>query len=271
MHFKLAGGNSIVELSNIGLARDPEALARISRATGLNIIMGSGYYQAASHGPEMDAKTEDEITEEIVRDITVGVGNTGIRSGIIGEVGCSWPLTDNERKSLRASARAQRLTGAPLNVHPGHSEEAPMEIIKILSDAGADIGRTVIDHMERTLRNPDNRVELAKTGCYLEYDTFGREGYFQRRHVGGGTRIVVDMPNDTQRINEIIELIDRGYLKQLLISHDICRKDKLRAYGGWGYDHILRNVLLVLHDKGMTEEQIHTILVDNPKRLLTFV
>ncbi|MCK4387351.1 MAG: phosphotriesterase-related protein, partial [Dehalococcoidia bacterium] len=143
IHFKLAGGNSIVELSNIGLGRDPAALARISRSTGLNVIMGSGYYLAVSHGPEMDAKTEEEITDEIVRDIMVGAGNSGIRSGIIGEIGCSWPLADNERKSLRAAARAQQLTGAALNVHPGQGEEAAMEIVKILGDAGADLTRTV--------------------------------------------------------------------------------------------------------------------------------
>jgi len=266
IHFKLAGGNSIVELSNVGLGRDPEALARLSRATGLNIIMGSGYYQAASHGPEMDAKTEGEITEEIVRDITVGVGNTGIHSGIIGEVGCSWPLTDNERKSLRASARAQQLTGAPLTVHPGYSEESPMEIIKILDDAGADITRTVIDHMDRTLRSSGSRVELAKTGCYLEYDGFGKEGYY---HVGRNK--VLDFPNDTQRINEIMELIGKGYLNHILISQDIFTKVHRRTYGGWGYAHILRNVLPWMRAKGMTEEQIHTILVDNPKRLLTFI
>ena len=121
MHFKVAGGNSIVEMSNIGLGRDPEALARVSRATGLNIIMGSGYYIAASFGPEMDDKTEEQITEEIVRDITEGAGNTGIHAGLIGEIGTSWPITNNEMKSLRAAARAQKITGAnsePISAAP---------------------------------------------------------------------------------------------------------------------------------------------------------
>jgi len=265
IHFKLAGGNSIVELSNIGLGRDPAALARISRATGLNVIMGSGYYLAVSHGPEMDAKTEEEITDEIVRDIMVGVGNSGIRSGIIGEIGCSWPLADNERKSLRAAARAQQLTGAALNVHPGQSEEAAMEIVEILDDAGADLTRTVIDHVDRAVRNPENRIKLAKTGCYLEYDLFGREGYYPIHHR------IIDLPNDAQRINEITELINKGYLNQMLISQDIWNKAQRCAYGGWGYAHILRDTLPVMRVKGMTEEQIHTIMVENPRRLLTFI
>ncbi len=265
IHFKLAGGNSIVELSNIGLGRDPAALARISRATGLNIIMGSGYYLAVSHGPGMDAKTEEEITDEIVRDIMVGVGDSGIRSGIIGEIGCSWPLADNERKSLCAAARAQQLTGAALNVHPGQGEEAAMEIVKILDDAGADLTRTVIDHIDRAVRDPEDRIKLAKTGCYLEYDLFGREGYYPIHHR------VIDLPNDAQRINEIIELINKGYLSQILISQDIWNKTQRCAYGGWGYAHILRDTLPVMRVKGMTEEQVHTIMVANPRRLLTFV
>lgn len=265
MHFKIAGGNSIVEMSNIGLGRDPEALARISRATGLNIIMGSGYYIAASFGPEMDDKTEEQITEEIVRDITEGVDNSGIHAGLIGEIGTSWPITNNEMKSLRAAARAQKITGATLNVHPGQSEEAPMAIIRILDELGADISRTTMDHIERTLRKPESRIELARTGCYLEYDLFGREGYYPL-----GIR-VIDFPNDTARLNEIIELIEKGYLDQILIAQDIWNKHQRRAYGGWGYAHILENVVPVMLAKGISREQIHTMMVDNPMRIFSFV
>jgi phosphotriesterase-related protein len=268
-HFRFAGGASVVELTSCGIGRDPQALSRISRATNVHVIMGCGYYQAASHGPEMDTKDEGEIVGEIVQDITAGVGDGGIHAGIIGEIGCSWPMTDNEQKSLRASAHAQRLTGAALNVHPGHSEKAPMEIIEVLRDCRADLTRVVISHMERTLRDDSRRVQLAETGCYLEYDTFGREGYFQRSHVGGAR--VVDIPNDAQRVDEIIDLIERGYLSQILVSQDMWTKAKRRRYGGWGYDHILRNVVPLMRDKGLTDEQIEAILVQNPKRLLTFV
>jgi len=265
LRFKYAGGNSIVELSNIGLGRDPMALARISRVTGLNVIMGSGYYIAASHKPDMDAKTEEEITEEIVRDVTEGVGDTKIRAGIIGEIGTSWPMTKNELKSLRAAARAQKITGAPLNVHPGQHEDASMEIVKILDDVGADLTRTVLDHIDRAVRDPQNRSQLAKMGCYLEYDLFGREGYYPLE-----VR-VIDLPNDTQRINEIMHLVDEGYLNQILVSQDIWNKIQCCRYGGWGYAHILRNTIPVMRAKGVSEEMIHTIMMENPKRLLTFV
>jgi phosphotriesterase-related protein len=265
LRFKYAGGNSIVEFSNIGLGRDPMALARISRATGLNVIMGSGYYIAASHGPDMDDKTEDEITEEIVRDITEGVGDTKIRAGIIGEIGSSWPITKNELKSLRAAAHAQKATGAALNVHPGQNEDACMELVRILDNAGADLNRTVLDHIDRAVRDPQNRIQLAKMGCYLEYDLFGREGYYPLE------QRVIDLPNDAMRINEIIQLIDEGYLNQILISQDIWNKTQCCRYGGWGYAHILRDTLPVMRAKGISEEIIHTIMVENPKRLLPFV
>ncbi|MFC2014139.1 phosphotriesterase [Chloroflexota bacterium] len=265
LNYKQAGGNTIVDLSNIGSGRDPLGLKHIALATGLNIIMGSGYYVSATHSADIDRKTEDEIAEEIVRDITLGVGDTGERAGIIGEIGCSWPLVDNERKVLRAASLAQQLTGAPLNIHPGPHSSAPFEIIEILRNSGADISRTVISHIDRTIRNPEDCCKLMESGCYLEYDMFGWEGYFPRDVA------MVDLPNDTQRINELIELIAQGYVNQILISQDICCKVRLRCYGGHGYSHILDNVVPLMRDKGISKEHISSILVENPKHLLQFV
>ena len=104
LHYKQAGGSTIVDLTNIGFGRDPLALQRIARTTGLNIIMGAGYYIDQSHPPELANKTEEEIAEEIVQDITVGVSATRVRAGIIGEIGCLYPLTKSEHKVLRAAA-----------------------------------------------------------------------------------------------------------------------------------------------------------------------
>ena len=263
--FKRAGGRSVVEMSNNGLGRDPEALARISRATGLHILMGSGYYLGSSLPADFDRRTDEEIADEIVRDITVGVGGTGVRAGYIGEIGCSYPLHPWEKKSLKASVRAQQMSGANLNVHPGQAEEEALEIVQLLEGWGADLCRTTIDHIDRAVRSPENRLRLAEKGLVLEYDLFGREGYYPlylRR---------IDLPNDNQRINEIMELIDAGFINQILISQDIWNKHQRTAYGGWGYDHILRNAVPMMLAKGMTKEQIHTIMVDNPKRVFTFL
>jgi len=264
-HFKWAGGRSVVEMSNHGLGRDPLALARISRITSLNIVMGSGYYFAASMPKGFEAKTEEEITKEIVGNITTGVGKTGIKAGFIGEIGTSWPFDPREAKSLRAAVKAQRITGANLNVHPGQAEEAAFRCLEILEEAGADLSRTTMDHIDRAVRLRENRFKLLERGLILEYDLFGREGYYplQQRHI--------DLPTDHQRVNEIIEIIKAGYIKQILISQDIWNKHQRRRYGGWGYDHILRNTVPVMRAKGLTEEQIHILLVENPKRVYAFI
>ncbi|MEW6261972.1 MAG: aryldialkylphosphatase [Thermodesulfobacteriota bacterium] len=266
MLFKKEGGGTIVDVTSASFFRDLPALKRISLATGLNIIIGSGYYVVTgSAGQDLDGKTEDEIAEEIVTDILVGAGNTEIRAGIIGEIGCSWPLPDREKKSLRASARAQERTGAAITIHPGRHEHSPMEIIRVLDDAGADIGRVIMGHIDRTGFLPATIQELAKTGCYLEYDIFGGNPFYPL-HFG-----VFNRPCDRERIEQIIELIDKGYLEQILISQDTCLKSKLVHYGGQGYAHILRNILPQMLARGITEEHIKTIMVKNPSRFLCFV
>ncbi len=269
--FKLHGGQTIVDQTNVGIGRDPEALVRISRATGLNIIMGSGYYV---DGPlteaERNALTEDAIAREIIADVTVGVDGTGIRSGMIGELGCAWPLKSNERKVLRAGAIAQRETGAPMNVHPGRNEQAPLEIIDVLREAGADISRVVMSHMDRCGFSLDTRQRLLDSGCYIEYDVFGFEGYYPAK-VALAEGHLPDTPNDVERIRQVKQLIEMGFVKQLLLSHDIGMKIMLVSYGGWGYAHLLREVVPLMRIYGIAEEDIHTMMVENPKRLLTFV
>jgi len=265
MLYKLAGGDTIVEMSNIGLHRDPLGLARIARATGLNIVMGAGYYIGASHPPELATRTEQEIAEEIVRDIIVGVDKTEVRAGIIGEIGCSLPLEETERRVLRASAAAQQQTGAALNIHPSPTDDLVLEIIKILDDAGADLSRTIISHVDNMCFSRTTRHGIADAGCYLEYDCFGYADLFPP-YPGRA----LDIPSPTQRINDIIQLIADGYLDQILISGDTCFKHQLVNYGGYGYAHILRDIVPLMRNKGMSDEQIHTLLVENPKRVLSF-
>src|SRR6266566_7007518 len=162
--FKHAGGQTFVDPTNRGLARDPLALARVARATGLNIIMGSGYYVAAAHPPDMGARTADDVAREIVTDLTVGVGDTGVRAGFIGEIGTTWPWTDNEKKVVRAAVAAQRETGAALMIHPGRHERLPLAIVDFIRKEGADLERTIMCHIERTIADRGVLLELAATG-----------------------------------------------------------------------------------------------------------
>src|SRR5881296_1378262 len=262
--FKNAGGRTLVDPTNRGLARDPLALARVARATGLNIVMGSGYYVAAAHPPDMDTRTTDAITREIVTDLTVGVGDTGVRAGLIGEIGTTWPWTENEKKVVRAAVHAQRETGAPLMIHPGRHERLPLEIVEMVRKQGGDLGRTIMCHIERTIADRAVLLELAATGVYLEYDLFGLETSYYPYNPA------FDMPNDGGRMRQIIFLIERGHLAQILMSHDIAYKHCLTRWGGFGYHHLLVNVVPRLRGKGADDQTIETLLVANPRRAFVF-
>ncbi len=260
-----AGGRTVVDATSRGIGRDPEGLARIAAATGLNIVMGSSWYVASTHPAEdgVAAAPEAELTARIVAEFRDGVGATGIRPGLIGEVGCSWPLEPVERKVLRASARAQRETGAALSVHPGRDPRAPFEIVDILRDAGADLGRCVMCHVDRTLADRAALRRLAATGLVIEFDLFGYEGSYY------AWELPLDMPSDSRRVRLLRWLADEGFGDSLVVSHDVYFKDKLARWGGMGYSHIVENVVPLMRRQGMAERAIRALLVDTPRRLLT--
>ena len=264
MLYKQAGGTTIVDATCIGIGRDPKGLAAIARATGLHVVMGCSYYVTPDRSPELEAKSEDAILEEIRRDLLEGADGTAIRAGIIGEVGCSWPLSPTERKVLRASGRAQRLTGAALLVHPGRNERAPEELIAVLREVNTDLARTVMCHLDRTVAQRATVKRLAETGCMLEYDLFGNEFSYYRPNPD------FDMPSDAQRLDWIAWLIAEGHGDQVTIAHDIALKHSLVRYGGYGYAHIVENIVPRMRRRGFKEERIQAILVENPKRLLAF-
>jgi len=261
--YKAAGGGAIVDATTIGIGRNPKALERISRESGVNVIMGAGFYVDVVHAPDMSSKSVDDLAKQIVEDITVGVDGTGIKAGVIGEIGCTWPLTDNERKVLQASAMAQQETGAAILIHPGRNEGAPAEIIGTLTDAGADIRRTIMGHLDRTIFNIDVLRGLASTGCYLEWDLFGNESSFY-------PLADIDMPSDAQRLAFIKTLVGEGFGPKIVLGQDICTNHRLAKYGGHGYGHILENIVPRMRVKGFSEGQIHDIIVANPARILAF-
>ena len=240
------------------------ALPGVSNATGVNIVMGASHYVNTHHPPGMDDLTEDDIVDLIVGDITEGAQGTGIRSGIIGEVGCAWPLADNERKVLKASARAQRMTGAPLLIHPGRDETAPLEIIDILDRAGADLSHTIMGHLDRTVFERETLKQIAESGCYMEWDLFGWVGSYYAANPD------IDMPSDDQRLERIAWISSEGYGRKVVVAHDICTKHRLEKYGGHGYSYILDHIAPRMLTRGFTPEGVHDILVSNPAEALTF-
>lgn len=262
--FKHAGGRTVVDPTPKTLARDPLALARIARATGLNVVMGAGYYVAASHPPDMDRRTVDDLAREMIADVTSGVGDTGVRSGLIGEIGTTSPWTGNEQKVLRAAIVAQRETGAPLMIHPGRHPRMPMELADFVQKEGGDLRRTIMCHICRTIADVRAVIDLAQTGIWLEYDLFGLENSYYPYQPS------FDMPNDGGRMAHVLALMEAGHRDQILMSHDIAYKTSLVKYGGYGYHHLLVNVIPRLRAKGVDDAGLRRLLVENPARAFAF-
>jgi phosphotriesterase-related protein len=262
---RLAGGQSLVDCTLPGIGRDPAALVRIAGSTGLNIVMGTGYYVAATHPACVAAMTEDDLCRHMQREVCDGDADTGVRAGIIGEIGCTWPLDPAEARVLRAAGMAQRELGCCLSIHPGRHPGSPRQILDVLQPTGVDLARVVIGHIERTVQHLDQLHALLDTGCFVEYDLFGTESTahfpYRSNHI--------DIPSDAQRIDQIAALIDAGYGGRILVSHDVCTKNRARRFGGMGYDHILRDVLPWMRQRGFDEASIRMLVVDNPRRALS--
>ena len=261
--YREVGGGAIVDATTAGIGRNPNALAKISRESGVHIIMGAGFYVAAAHPEDMNERSVDNLAREIIGDIVEGVEGSGIRAGIIGEVGCTWPLAPNERKSLSAAAIAQGETGAAILVHPGRHPDAPMEILEVLASSGADVSRVIMGHLDRTVFEFDALQSIAASGCFLEWDLFGNEGSYY-------PLAEIDLPSDAQRLDCIKRISDAGYRDRIVIGQDIFTKHRLAKYGGHGYGHMVENIVPKMRRKGFSEDVIRAITVGNPARILAF-
>jgi phosphotriesterase-related protein len=257
-----AGGRTIVELSSGGLGPRPDALTKIAEATGAHIVLGCGHYVDAYQAAGNRERTVDDFAREMIAAAFDGAWGTGVRAGIIGEIGCQAPWTALEQRVMRAAIVAQQETGLAVNVHPGRHPDQPQEVADFVRAHGGAIDRTIISHIDRTIFDEARLLRLADTGCVIEFDLFGQESSFY-------PLADIDMPNDAARLRMIRSLIAHGHLDRVVISHDICYQTRLVAGGGHGYGHIFANVVPLMRRRGFSETEIAAILIDNPRRLLT--
>ena len=259
-----AGGRSIVELTCGGLKPDPAGLAAVAARTGANIVMGCGYYVEEYQDPRNAERSVDDFAGEMIGQLREGAWGTDIRAGIIGEIGCQAPWTALEQRVMRGALIAQKETGAALNVHPGRHPDQPQQVADFIAANGGDCGRTIISHIDRTIFDAERLLRLADSGVVIEFDLFGQE------HTYYGLSDI-DMPNDGVRLKWLRTLIEHGHLERIVISHDICYRTRLTKFGGHGYGHIFENVVPMMRKRGFSEDEIDTILVKTPARLLTFI
>jgi len=252
--YKALGGGTVVDVTPIGIGRDLERLARISEATGLHIVAGAGWYRQAYYPAEarIDRRSVDDLADEIVQEFIDGP----FRPGIIGEIGTDKPwVTAQEERVFRAAARAALRTGASVTTHAVQSDVGLAQL-SILEDEGLDPARIVIGHCDSHPQLKHWR-EIVRRGAYVEADFLGMS--FTPLERAGEPKVV-----------ELIStLLNEGFEKQILLSHDVCHDSQLTSYGGNGYTYLQKTFLPRLAAAGVNAATIKTITVENPARLLT--
>ncbi len=256
--FTAAGGRTLVDLTLPGIGRDPAWLAGLARASGLNIVMGSGWYRTAYYPVEalIDRRTVDDLADELVREVADGVGDSGIRPGIIGEIGTDKPwLTALEERVHRAAARAARRTGRAITTHAILSPVGVAQLT-VFEEEGLDPARVVIGHSD-SYPVLDHYLEIIRRGASLEFDFLGMA--FSPMERLGQPRL----------IELLLELLGRGHADRVLLSQDVCHDSQLAHYEGRGFTYLTETFLPRLRSAGVSEAEIETMTVANPRRILT--
>ena len=258
--FHRAGGRGIVDVTPLGIGRRVAELPAISERSGVHIMVGCGFYRGPSHPSWIDNKSAEDVAAYLIDELENGVDGTGIRPTIIGEIGTTDPVTDNEWKVLQGSALAAQRTVTAISVHldPQGQYQAP-RILEWLVGHGADPTRIVFGHSDEIL-DLGNHRSLMDGGATVEYDLFGTEFYYPGRG---------NYATDYERMEAIALLVSEGYSDRLVLAGDVHLKMMLTAYGGMGYAHVMGRIVPALKDEfGVDSGDLDQMLVENPARLL---
>lgn len=279
---KERGYGTIVDLSPYNVVgRDADGsnvtvLRDISERTGMHVITGTALY-LESYAPQWSRSlSETELARRFVRDATIGIGATGIRAGIYGEQATSLgDITDYEMRALRAMATAQQETGLAILTHTTHGTMARQQLAT-LDEAGADLTRVVIGHMDTHLDHAMVR-ELVADGVSVAIDTIGkqtwqfflgppdaarREGEFSQQAF---------YRSDTGRADLVADLVARGYADQILLAHDLTGAEMWMnpdTHGRYAYRYLHDIYVPMLQERGVPMDAIDRMTITNPARLL---
>ena len=255
--FRRRGGGTLVDLTLPGVGRDPERLRRLSTRTGVQVVMGCGWYREPYYPPEarIDRRSVDDLADELVREFHDGVAGSGVRPGIIGEIGTDKPWVSGlEERVHRAAARASKATGMAITTHAVQSPVGLAQL-RIFEEEGVDPVRVVIGHADSYV-DLDHYLAVLDRGANLEFDFLGHR-FGSEEHV------------EPRLIEIIVELLERGYASQLLLSQDVCHNSQLKANGGFGYVYLQQHFLPSLRTAAVGEGEIAAMTIDNPRRILT--
>ncbi|GEL25044.1 aryldialkylphosphatase [Pseudonocardia sulfidoxydans NBRC 16205] len=255
-----AGGRTVVDCTPRPF-RNPAALAEISQRAGVHVVMGAGYYIQRHHPDGLADRSAESIADEMIADYADGADGSGIRPGIIGEIGTSATVSDTERRVLMASAWAQKETGLTLSIHLQPWAKQGHSVLDLLLAEGADPTRILLNHVSMDFDDETYQLSLLDRGPTLGFDLFG---YDHSMHSHGKYP-----PSDHDLAMAVVRLGKMGFTDRVILSHDIAVLTRLRKFGGWGFAHVHEHIVpLLLHD-GLTERDVEIMLTDNPQRLLT--
>jgi predicted metal-dependent phosphotriesterase family hydrolase len=254
--FRRRGGGTLVDLTLPGTGRDPDRLRRLASATGLNIVMGTGWYREAYYPAEVlvDRRTVDDLAAEMIDELEHGVGTSGIRPGIIGEIGTDKPwVSAQEERVHRAAARAALRTGMAITTHGVHSPVGLAQLA-IFVHEGVDPSRVVIGHAD-SYHDLDFYLAVLDAGANLQFDFLGH-------------RFGVEETMEPRLVETLVELLERGHAGQVLLSQDVCHNRQLKAHGGFGYVYLQQHFLPTLRTAAVGEGEIRMMTIENPARIL---
>ncbi|HEY6575740.1 MAG TPA: phosphotriesterase-related protein [Mycobacterium sp.] len=263
---KSRGVDTIVDLTVVGLGRYIPRIARIAAATELNIVVATGLYtynDVPMHfhylGPGAPLGGPEIMTEMFVRDIEHGIADTGVKAAILKCATDEPGVTPGVERVLRAVAAAHRQTGVPISTHTHAESRRGLEQQRIFAEEGVDLSRVVIGHSGDTT-DIAYLEELIAAGSYIGMDRFGVDVYLSTE----------------ERVKTVATMCERGHADRMVLSHDTsCYFDALPeatlpvALPNWHYLHIHNDVIPALKQRGVTDEQLTTMLVDNPRRIFS--
>ena len=261
MLFKKSGGVSLVDQTTGGLRGHDHDLLPVTHAlavrdmaerTGLNIILGSGWYREVYYEKKLYRMRTNQIADELVRDIAIGIDGTDVRAGILGEIGAHYTwISPVEERMFRAVARAHKQTGVTVATHATWSEVG-LHQLDILQEEGVDPKRVIIGHCQ-SYPHHEYHAEIARRGAYVAFDRLGTVNSYEHE---------LDLMI-------VKKMIDAGLTRNVLFGQDVCRRSDYTAYDGKGYGYITSRFLEELRDIGIKDEELTQITVDNPRRALT--
>ncbi len=259
------GCRTVVDCSTSQIGRNPSALKRLSELSGIQIVMGCGYYTGDTFPQETASIPAETLAEGIIDECVNGVDGTGIRPGVLGEFGTSREVLPNEWRALEAAAIAHKKTGLPIQAHIYPWCTNGLDVAKFLLERGVPADRIVICHSDVALDADYIRALLA-LGVFVEFDNFGKEF----TPAPGASFAGGSFARDSERVALLAELFRQGFAPQLLATNDICLKCMLKAFGGRGYAHVISDIPPMLEKLGVpSDEWFAQVMCENPKRLLT--